>query len=346
MRKLITILLWLVVFVLLGVYAYQKFAWKELTSWVVISSYTSFKNNFKTSTCVVISKIQNKLCGFMTQPQTWRDNKSYITSQDPRWSLLSAKVMENLDRNQQFSDNLIQINQTPSQIVWKDGVLATLQTSSNHISDSIQISKDGIIYSYPARYNFDNIYAYKTSNPEMIYTTDGLNFLDKEMLYYEVKNILGNQKIYFLNTSDGITQSLDHAVPFLFFKWQYIFTTKPWDLYHDLYVYKSGKISKFADQIVSEINIDKDLISIYDPDDREIVFYNVVTLLPQYKIDIDRMSIEYLSFLEDGEWIWIRYKDNLTDKIIHERHHKSTIIIDDNETSIYGIKITDVEIWD
>ena len=48
-------------------------------------------------------------------------------------------------------------------------------------------------------------------------------------------------------------------VPFLFFKWQYIFTTKPWDLYHDLYVYKSGKISKFADQIVSEINIDKDL---------------------------------------------------------------------------------------
>lgn len=343
MRRLITFLLRLVVLVLLGVYAYQKFTWKELTSWVVISSYTSFKDKFKTTTCWVIAKVQNKLCGFMISKDTDPNQKIYINKDDTKRSLLTDKVMEDLDRNEEFSNNLVQINQTPNIVVGKDWVLASLQNTSNHVSDNINITKDGIVYQYPARYNFDNIYAYKTSNPEMIYTTQGLNFLDKDMIYYQAENELWDRKTYFLNTINGITQTINDAIPLMFFKNQYIFTTKPWDLYQDLYVYNNGKISKFADQIVSEINIDKDLISVYDPDDREIVFYDVITLLPKYKIDINRTSIEYLSFLEDGEFIWIRYKDNLTNKVIHERYTKSNTIIT-GETDIYGIKITDVKI--
>ncbi len=344
MRKVITFLLRLIVVILLCVFAYQKITWKELTSWVIVSSYQSIRYKFKTTTCSVISKIQNKLCWAISSNQTWWDRKIYIDPKDPRRSLLSKKVMDDLDRNQEFSDNLLQINQTPYATVGKDWVVVSLQTTSNHINDRIIIIRDGTQYQYPARYNFDNIYAYKISNPKMVYTTQGLNFLDKNMVYYQVKNEVWDKKTYFLNTQNGITQDINDAIPLLFFKDQYIFTTKPWDIYQDLYVYQKNKMVKFSDQMVSEINIDKNLISIYDPDDRKIVFYDVITLLPKFIIKTDRMSIRYLSFLEDGNYIWLRYEDNLTSKIVHERRYKSDMKVNNETTDIYGIKITDIKI--
>lgn len=341
MKKLIVWLLWIMVTILLGVFAYQKYTWKELTSGVVLSSYQSFRNYFKTIVCGTISKIQQKSCPQTKTTDLDSNIKIHISKDDPNRNLLTDQIRSDLDRNHQFSNNLMQIDHSPNMMIGKDGMIAIFENTQNHVSDKIiVINNSGDRASYPARYNFDNIYAYKTSNTNTIYHTNGLSFLDKNMVYYQATNAMWDTKIYFLNIHNGVTQVIDDAIPFLFFKGQYIFTTQPGNLYQDLYIYKDNRISKFGDQIISEINVDKDLISVYDPDDREIIFYSILDMKPMYIIKIDKKSISYDSFLEQWDTIWIRYKDNLTNKTIYERHDKFTIAIDDHHTD--NILVSDI----
>lgn len=318
MKRFITFVLWIIIFLLLSFLVYQKYT-GEVVDISYIANPVGEAGSFIKQKITILKNIAQ-----------WSSDWSELSKTKPQWPLLhttqefsGAKV--DLQRNQDFSNNLIKNTFVLKPQVGKWDLFAARSGSADHTNDQIAITLNGQTVAYPAFYNANNALVIQQGSGSTgeTYQATGIIILDGDKdyyFYYPVSSSNGKLIGIISSLWSGVISASESVVPFLFYRDSYLFTKRGENnINTTLYVFKNGMFTALATGEIAGVTIERDAAALHNKTTNEIVVLSLLDYSVQKTLKPQKIDINYQSFMLTGGHVWVKYRDNLSGSTVYEK---------------------------
>lgn len=327
MKRLFVLLLWIIVIFLLGLFAYQKMT-GDTPNWATtrsrLQSWWYQWTMFVRKTRTMITSIGESSQHVIQHNMSWTQMELLSSwSKTMTWTIDSETIKHDIKRNNDFLNNLKTSLEVVYPAVGKGEIYVRWIGTWDYTHDWIRVTWPSWTVFYPALYNQDNAYALNQGKTHNMFSTNGIQLLDRGSgeyyIYFPSFNQEGLHKGTVLWLARGNGQMIPNLKPLLYYKNQYLFTqTDPSWTQQWLYRASNHTLEKLWNWVITDLGIDSDLIALYDKTLNTITIHDLHTMNIIKSIVLTRSDITFQWFVHYDQQYRIGYIDNQKQTMVYE----------------------------
>lgn len=283
--------------------------------WVIIKKViTRFSQRFHNNLKKIEEASGSIISGSMQKWDSWVKNAASSTI---------SEIKSDISWNQEFLKNLSLSLETFQQSLGKGDIYVKRIESADATKDALYVSRSGSESSYPAKYNADNAFAVQNGFSNAIYSIQWLQLLDRNgqySIYYQARNKDGNRKWVLVNLTQWSSIMIDNLKPLLYYKNRYLFSVKEAAGLKSLFaIDDANNFVTLGGRSLGWYAIDWSILAFQDTDAHKIYFLSLDDLKITKSFALQKQWLWLEWFVKKWDYVWMQYKDNLTQKMRYEK---------------------------